>query len=97
MEWGRFEGLSDLWLSEGVSAFVADGFLLQRLGKQSYDKELEHSRQIYNRFRTEGKDRPLDYTEWTTREDAGGEIPIHKGASFSTWWTSWWETAPFGT
>jgi aminopeptidase N len=73
---------SDLWLSEGVSAFVADGLLLQRLGKQSYDKELEHSRQIYNRFRTEDKDRPLDYTEWTTREDADGEIPIHKGASF---------------
>jgi aminopeptidase N len=73
---------SDLWLSEGVSAFVADGLLLQRLGKQSYDKEVEHSRQIYNRFRTEGKDRPLDYTEWTTREDAGGEIPTHKGASF---------------
>jgi aminopeptidase N len=73
---------SDLWLSEGVSAFAADGFLLQRLGKQGYQQEIEHSRQIYNRFRTEGKDRPLSYTEWSTRQDAAGEIPIHKGACF---------------
>jgi aminopeptidase N len=73
---------SDLWLSEGVSAFAADGFLLERLGKQSYQQEIEHSRQIYNRFRAEGNDRPLSYTEWTTRQDADGEIPIHKGACF---------------
>jgi aminopeptidase N len=73
---------SDLWLSEGVSAFLADAFLGQRIGTESYEHEVTHSRQIYNQIRAQGKDRPLSYTEWTTREDADGEIPVHKGACF---------------
>jgi len=73
---------SDLWLSEGVSAFLADAFLGQRFGKESYEREIEHSRQIYNRWRAQGKDRPLSNTGWTTRQDADGEIPVHKGVCF---------------
>jgi aminopeptidase N len=73
---------SDLWLSEGVSAFLADTFLGQRFGRESYDREIEHSRHIYNQFRTQGKDRSLSYTGWTTRQEADGEIPTHKGAFF---------------
>jgi aminopeptidase N len=73
---------SDLWLSEGVSAFLADAFLAEQFGKESYAREIEHSRQIYNRFRAQGKDRPLSYTEWTMRQEADGEIPVHKGACF---------------
>jgi aminopeptidase N len=74
--------LSDLWLSEGVSAFLADAFLGQRFGKESYEREIEHSRQIYNQVLLEGKDRPLSYPGWTTRQEADGEIPAHKGAYF---------------
>jgi len=73
---------SDLWLSEGVSAYLADAFLGQRLGKESYEREIAHSRQIYNLLRTQGKDRPLSNSDWTTRQDAEGEILIHKGACF---------------
>jgi aminopeptidase N len=73
---------SDLWLSEGVSAFLADAFLGQRLGLESYERAIEHSRQIYNQFRAQGKDRWLSYTEWTTRQEADGEIPTYKGAYF---------------
>jgi aminopeptidase N len=73
---------SDLWLSEGVSAYLADAFLGQRLGKESYASQIDHSRQIYNMARTQGKDRPLSYGDWTTRQDAGGEILAHKGACF---------------
>jgi aminopeptidase N len=73
---------ADLWLREGVSAFAADAFLAQRLGKDSYGREIERSRQIYNRFRAQGKDRPLSYADWTTRQEADGEIPIHKGVCF---------------
>jgi len=73
---------SDLWLSEGVSAFLADTFLGQRIGEQSYQQQIEHSRQIYNRLRVQQKDRALSYSEWTTREDADGEIPVYKGACF---------------
>jgi aminopeptidase N len=73
---------SDLWLSEGVSAFVADAFLEQRFGKETYEREIQRSRQIYNQLRAEGQDRSLSDTGWTTRQEADGEIPEYKGASF---------------
>jgi aminopeptidase N len=73
---------ADIWLSEGVSAFLADTFLEQRLGKERYEKEIERSRQIYNQLRAQGNDRSLSYTGWTTRADADGEIPAHKGVCF---------------
>ena len=74
--------LSDLWLSEGVSAFLADAFLGQRYGKERYEREIEHSRQIYNQLRAEGKGRPLSYPGWTTLQEADGQIPANKGAYF---------------
>jgi len=73
---------SDLWLSEGVSAFLAAAFLGERFGKASYESQIEHSRQIYNRLRAEDKDRSLSFSQWTSFEDASGEIPAHKGACF---------------
>jgi len=73
---------SDLWLSEGISAFLADAFLGERLGKEAFEREIEHSRQIYNRLRAQGKDRSLAFSGWTTRQEADGEIPAHKGVCF---------------
>jgi aminopeptidase N len=73
---------SDLWLSDGVSAFLADEFVGERLGKDAYEREIERSRQIYNQLRAQGKDRSLFDIEWTTRPEADGEIPAHKGACF---------------
>lgn len=73
---------SDLWLSEGVSAFLADEFLEQKFGKQRFDLELAHARQTYDQLRLEGKDRPLSDTDWNTRQEADGGIPENKGAWF---------------
>lgn len=73
---------ADLWLSDGVSAFLGDEFVGERLGKAAFQREIERSQQIYNQIRAQGKDHALFNTEWTTRQDAGGEIPIHKGACF---------------
>jgi len=73
---------SDLWLSEGVSAFLADAFLGQRFGKARYEREIQNSRQIFNRLHAESKDPSLSNTGWTTRQDADGESPEHKGAWF---------------
>ncbi len=73
---------SDLWLSEGISAFLADAYLGERSGKGTYEQEIERSRQIYNQVRAQGKDRSLSYSEWTTREDADGDIPAYKGVCF---------------
>jgi hypothetical protein len=73
---------SGLWLSEGVSAFLADTFLGQRLGNESYEKQIEHSRQIYNELRAEDKDRPLSDADWPAPQDPGGEIPAQKGVCF---------------
>jgi aminopeptidase N len=73
---------SDLWLSKGVTAFLADAFLGQHFSKAVYERELQHSRQMYDQLRKEGKDRPLSDSDWTTRQEADGEIPQHKGAWF---------------
>jgi aminopeptidase N len=73
---------SDVWLSEGISAFLSDTFLGQRFGEQAEQAQLERSQQIYNRLRTEGKDRTLSDSEWTDAQDADGDIPLHKGVLF---------------
>jgi aminopeptidase N len=73
---------SDLWLSEGVPAFLADGFLGQRFGQEAFEREVQHSLQIHNQLRNQGKDRALSDTEWRTRQEADGEILVHKGVCF---------------
>jgi aminopeptidase N len=70
------------WLSEGISAFLADAFMGQQFGKERYEREIAHSRQIYNQIRAEGRDRALSDSGATASQDAGGEIPEHKGAWF---------------
>ena len=63
-QWWRGRGVatkdwSDLWLSEGVSAFLANAYVGQRFGKEGYEREIQRCRQIYNQLRAEGKDRAL--------------------------------------
>jgi aminopeptidase N len=71
---------SDFWLSEGMATFLADAFLEKRFGKARYDSEIANSKRIYDTLRTQGKDRPLFYTDWQTPQEAGGSLPYHKGA-----------------
>jgi aminopeptidase N len=71
---------SDFWLSEGMATFLADAFLERKFGKARYDREIAHSKQIYDTLRTQGKDRPLYYTDWQISGQAGGSLPYHKGA-----------------
>ena len=71
---------SDFWLNEGLSTFLADAFLEQRFGKARYQQEIERSRTIYEALKADGKDRPLSYNDWETPQQAGGQIPYHKGA-----------------
>jgi aminopeptidase N len=72
----------DLWLSEGVSAFLADAYLGQKFGEERFERQIEQARQSFNQLRAEGHDRPLAETGWTTRQEAGGEIPELKGVCF---------------
>jgi len=71
---------SDFWLNEGMATFLADAFLEQRFGRERYEREMERSRGIYERLRSEGKDRALSFHAWTTANEASGQIPYHKGA-----------------
>jgi aminopeptidase N len=71
---------SDFWLNEGMATFLADAFLERRFGKARYEREIEHSRQIYETLKAAGKDRPLSFSDWETPQQAGGQIPYHKGA-----------------
>jgi aminopeptidase N len=69
---------SELWLSKGISAFLADEYL----GKERYEQQIEHSKQLYEQIRAQGKDRSLSDVEYKTYEEADGEIPLHKGVWF---------------
>jgi aminopeptidase N len=73
---------SDFWLSEGVATFMADAFLEKRFGEARYDSEIASSKRIYDSLRSQGKDRPLFYTDWQSPQEAGGSLPYHKGAWF---------------
>ena len=71
---------SDFWLSEGLSTFLADAFLERRFGKARYDREIADAKQTYDTLRTQGRDRPLYFTDWQTPQQAGGSLPYYKGA-----------------
>ncbi len=71
---------SDLWLSEGLSTFMADAFLEKRYGKARYEKEIERSRSTFESLQADGKDRALSLADWQTPQQAGGQIPGDKGA-----------------
>jgi aminopeptidase N len=71
---------SDFWLNEGIATYVADAFLEQRFGRERYEREIESSRKTYEKLKSEGKDRPLSYHDWSTTREAGGALPYHKGA-----------------
>ncbi len=71
---------SDFWLSAGISTFMADAFLEKRFGKARYDKEIEHARSVFQSLQGDGKDRPLEWTDWQTPAQAMGELPYYKGA-----------------
>ena len=73
---------SDFWLSEGMATFLADAYVEKRFGKARYDREIAGSKGIYDGLRSQGKDRPLFFTDWQTPQQAGGPLPYHKGAYF---------------
>jgi aminopeptidase N len=75
---------SDFWLNEGIATFMADAFLEKQYGRARYEKEIEHSHQVYREALINGQDRPLSYHEWTRPAQAGGQLPYHKGAWFCT-------------
>lgn len=88
---------SDLWLSEGVSAFLTDQFLEQKFGKQRYDAELARARRTYDQLRLEGKDRPLSNDTWNTRQEADSGIPEAKGPWFLYLLSQMTGDSPFAT
>lgn len=73
---------TDFWLNEGMANFMADAYLEHRFGKLRYEQELERSRTLYEAQVAKGKDRTLSYADWQTSDQAGGDIPYHKGALF---------------
>lgn len=71
---------SDFWLNEGMATFLADAFLEHRFGRERYEREIERSRGVYERLKSQGKDRALSFHAWNTTDEASGQIPYHKGA-----------------
>ncbi len=73
---------SDFWLSEGMATFLADTYVERRFGKARYDREIADSKGIYEGLRSQGKDRPLFFTDWQTPQQAGGPLPYHTSGAY---------------
>ncbi|HYL35973.1 MAG TPA: M1 family metallopeptidase [Bryobacteraceae bacterium] len=71
---------SDFWLNEGLATFLADGFLEQQFGAERYQHEIDDARATYEKFKADGRDRPLSFHGWNVAREAGGSIPYYKGA-----------------
>jgi len=71
---------SDFWLNEGIATFMADAWMERRYGTERYQHQIERSHRIYDQLKHDGKDRPLQFMNWTVAQQAGGQIPYHKGA-----------------
>jgi aminopeptidase N len=68
------------WLNEGIATFMADAYKERRFGRASYLKEIEASRERYERVREAGHDKALVFADWTHPTAADRTIVYHKGA-----------------
>jgi aminopeptidase N len=61
----------EMWLNEGVATFMNVAFLERRFGREEYLKQIEISRQKYEKIRDAGKDKSLIFPSWDapTAED----------------------------
>lgn len=71
---------SDFWLNEGIATFLADAWIEHHYGADHYQRRIERSHRVYDQLKRDGKDRPLQYQNWTIPQEAGGQLPYHKGA-----------------
>ncbi len=76
------KGWPDLWVSDGLSGFLADAYIGERSGKPALDAAIARSRELYKQIAAEGMDHPLSNTEWASREDNEAALAKNKGVSF---------------
>jgi aminopeptidase N len=55
-------------------------FLEQQFGHERYQREIQESRERYEKLKAEGRDRALSFHDWNTPDQASGDIPYQKGA-----------------
>ena len=83
--WGVLIGIrswSDFWLNEGMADFMTYAYLEQHRGKAAYDREIATTKELMDKLRAQGQDRPLHWEGWKDARGALGRIPYVKGALF---------------
>jgi aminopeptidase N len=68
------------WLNEGMATFMADAYKERRFGRAEYLKEIESSRQLYEKVRLAGKDRSLVFPDWLHPTAEDRTLVYDKGA-----------------
>jgi len=73
---------SDFWLNEGITEFMTAAFVEHHQGRAAYEAKIATLQRELDKLRTEGKDRPLHWTQWRNAVEALGPVPYRKGALF---------------
>lgn len=81
--WGNMVTCRDwthFWLNEGFATFMAAAYLEHRFGREAYLREIEASRQRYERVRDDDGDRSLVFVNWSRPTTADRTLVYRKGA-----------------
>ena len=68
------------WLNEGMATFMAAAYKERRFGRDEYLLEIEQYRTRYEKVRDSGKDRSLNFPDWTHPTPEDRTLVYQKGA-----------------
>jgi len=81
--WGNMVTCRDwthFWLNEGFGTFMAAAWMEHWFGRDVYLREIEGSRERYERVHEESGDRSLVFPDWDRPTSADRTLVYHKGA-----------------
>jgi len=81
--WGNMVTCRDwrhFWLNEGFGTFMAAAWMEHRFGREAYLREIQSSRDRFEKVRDAGGDRSLVFPDWDRPTSADRTLVYHKGA-----------------
>lgn len=81
--WGNMitcKSFQHFWLNEAFATYMSAAFSEYKFGKEKYESDMSLYKDIYDKILTEGKDKPLVFTNWDNPSRNDRNIVYYKGA-----------------